>query len=142
MYFNLINPVTDHKNYPDQDFTELKHSEVLSLKIWSDQFHFDSHIDFTSTWLCPEIFYHCIKNTDSPASKYSELLVSHYGDLRSERHLYSYPSRAALIVEHSVAESCSVKIYSYISPAYHINFFTLLDYKNNQLIWHIMIYIW
>ena len=45
---NLINPVT-YKDYPDQDFTKLKHNVVLSPEIRSGQSHLDSHTDFAST---------------------------------------------------------------------------------------------
>ena len=46
---NLINPMTPHKDYSDQDFTKLEYNVALSLEIRSDQSHLDSHTDFTST---------------------------------------------------------------------------------------------
>ena len=90
MCLNLINLVTPHKDYLGQDLTKLKY-KAFSIISWSGQFHLDSRIDFTSTWLCTEIFWFWIKNSSSLALKHSELLASHRGDLRSERHLYPYP---------------------------------------------------
>ena len=55
------------------------------------QFHLDPHTDFASTWLYPVAIHHCIKNLGSSALKHSELLASHYGDLKSKGHLYPYP---------------------------------------------------
>ena len=86
----------DHIDYPDQDFTRLRYSNALTLIIWKNQSHLDLHTNFTSTWLYPVVFRHCIRNIDSPTSKYSELLADHCGDLKSDRHLYLYPSWAAL----------------------------------------------
>ena len=93
---NLINPVTPHKDYPDQDFTKLKHSGALSRTTWSGQSHLDLQTNFANTRLYPEIFHHCIRNIDSPALKHSELLANYRGDLRSEGYLYLYLSRATL----------------------------------------------
>ena len=83
-------------DYPDQDFTELKHTDAKLLLIQRDQFHLDLHTNFASTWLCPKIFHHWIKNSDSLAPKYSELLASHRDNLRSEGYLYLYLSQATL----------------------------------------------
>ena len=88
--------MTPHKDYPDQDFAQLKHSDTLTFIIWRGQSHLNSHTDFTSTWLYPVAFHHYIRNINSLTSKYSELLASHYSNLRSEGHLCPYPSRATL----------------------------------------------
>ena len=80
-----------HMDYPSQDFTKLKYSNALSPIIWRSQSHFDSHIDFASTWLYPVVFHHYIKNVDSLIPKHNELLANHHGDLRSEEHLCLYP---------------------------------------------------
>ena len=77
-------------HYLDQDFTKLKYNDASALIIWRDQSHLNPHTDFTSTWLYPVAFHHCIRNPNSPIPKYNELLASHCGDLRSEGHLYSY----------------------------------------------------
>ena len=81
-------------DYPEQDFTKLKYSDVLTLILQRDQSHLDSYTDVISTWLYPKIFHHWIKNSSSPISKHSELFASHHGDLRSERYLYPYPLQA------------------------------------------------
>ena len=83
-------------DYLDSNFAKLKYTDAYLLLIQRGQFHLDSCIDLISTWLYPKIFYYWIKNSVSLASKYSELLASHRGDLRSEGHLYPYPSRAIL----------------------------------------------
>ena len=83
-------------DYLDQDFIKLKYNDTSTSIIWRDQSHLDPHIDFSSTWLYPIAFRHCIKNSDSLVSKHSELLASHYGDLRTEGYLCPYTSRAAL----------------------------------------------
>ena len=49
MCLNLINPMTPHKDYSDQDFVELKHNIALSLENKSGQSHLDSYTDFIST---------------------------------------------------------------------------------------------
>ena len=41
--------MTPYKDYPDQGFTQLKHSSALTPIIQKDQSHFDSHTDFAST---------------------------------------------------------------------------------------------
>ena len=77
-------------------------------------------LDFTSTWLYPEIFRHQIRNSDSLALKHSELLVSHQGSLRSEEHIYPYLIRATLDSRVLQKWSCSVKYtlrnYPYAIP--------------------------
>ena len=133
---NLINPMTPHKDYPDQDFTKLKYNVALSSESRSSQSHLDSHTNFTSIWLCLNIFHHWIKNLDSSVSKHSELLVSHHSDLRSEGYLYPILWELLLSAECTVVWSYSVKMYSYNLPVCHISIFTLFDYKNNQSIWH------
>ena len=95
MYLNLINLVTLHEDCPSQGLTILKH-KVFSPISWSHQFYLDSRTDFTSTWLCAEIFRSWIRNSGSPAPKYSELLASHRGDRRLEGHLYPYPFEVTL----------------------------------------------
>ena len=102
MCLNLINPVTLHKNYLGQDFAELKYNVALTLEIRSGQSHLDSHIDFASTWLCPKIFHHWIKNLDSPTLKHNELLISYCGDLRSEDTYTHILCELLLIAECSV----------------------------------------
>ena len=69
---------------------------IISNFTWSSQFHLDSYSNFSSTWLYPKNFHHRMRNSDSPAPKYSELLVSHRSNLRSEGHIYPYPIRATL----------------------------------------------
>ena len=86
-----------HMDYPDQDFTKLKYSEALAPIIWRGQSHFDPYTDFASTWLYPVAFHHCIRNLENSLTlKYSELLASHYSDLRSEGYLYPCISWVAL----------------------------------------------
>ena len=96
--------------------------------------------DLISTWLHPEIFHHWIKNSFNLIPKYSELLASHHGDLRSEGYLNPYPSWA--ILDNRVLYSWSVTMYSYISPTWHTSVFTPFGYEDNQYIWHTMIYTW
>ena len=48
MCLGLINPVTPHKDYPDQDFAELKYNVILTPKTKRGQSHLDSHTDLTS----------------------------------------------------------------------------------------------
>ena len=83
-------------DYLDSDFAKLKYTETYVLLIRRDQSHLDSYTDLISTWLHPKIFHHWIRNSVSLALKYSELLANHLDNLRSERHLYPYPSRAIL----------------------------------------------
>ena len=45
MCFNLINPVTPHKDCPNQDLTKLKY-KAFSPILWSGQVHLDSRTDF------------------------------------------------------------------------------------------------
>ena len=114
-------------DYPSQSFTKLKYSDISAPIIWRDQSHLDLHTNFTSTWLYPVAFCHCIKNPNSPVPKHSELLTSHYGDLRSEGHLCPYASRAALNSRTlSRWVTCSVMMYSYISSVCHTCVITLL----------------
>ena len=109
--------MTIHKDYPDQDFTRLRYNDILSLIIRRGQSHLDPHTDFASTWLYLIAFRHCIKNLSSSAPKYSELLVSHYGDLRTEGYLYPCISWAALDSRTlSRWVTSSVMMYPYISP--------------------------
>ena len=79
--------------------TKLKYSDALPPINQRGQSHLDSYTDFTSTWLCPKIFHHWIKNLGNPVSKHSELLVSHQGDLKFEGYLYPYLLKLLLIVE-------------------------------------------
>ena len=104
-------------DYSDPDFAKLKYPNTYLLLIRRGQSHLDSRTDFTSTWLHPKNFYHWIKNSVSPALKYSEFFASHRGDLKSEGHLYPYPSRTILDNRVLCSWSCSVMMYSYISPA-------------------------
>ena len=76
-------------DYPDPDFTKLKYTDAYLLLIRRGQSYLDLCTDLLS-WLHSEIFCHWIRNSVSPASKYSKLLASHCGDLRSEGHLYPY----------------------------------------------------
>ena len=104
-----------HMDYSDQDFTKLKYSDTSAPIIWKGQSHLDPYIDFTSTWLYPVAFCHCIRNSDSPAPRHSEFLASHYGYLRSEGHLCPYTSRKTLDSRMlSRCVTCSVTMYSYI----------------------------
>ena len=43
------NSMTPHKDYPSQDFAQLKHSDALTPIIQRDQSRLDSHTDFIST---------------------------------------------------------------------------------------------
>ena len=107
-------------DYPDQGFTQLKYSDTSTPIIQRDQSYLDPHIDFICTWLYPIAFCHCIKNSDSPIPKHSELLASHYSDLKSEGHLYPYVSWVALDSRMlSRWVTCSVMMYPYISPICH-----------------------
>ena len=131
-----------HMDYLDQDFTKLKYSDVLSSIIWRGQSHLGPHTDFASTWLYSITFRHYIRNVDNLTPKYNELLASHRGDLRSEGHLCTYPSRAVL----DSRVLCRllfylVTMYSYISSVCHTSISVLFSYENNQSIWHTMIYI-
>ena len=130
-----------HMDYLDPSFTKLKYSDALYRIIQRGQSHLNPRTDFTSTWLYPVAFCHCIKNAGSPAPKYSKLLASHYGDLRSERHLCPYTSQATLdsrVLHRWV--TYSTMMYSYISHVCHTCISTLFDYKDNQPIWYTMIY--
>ena len=82
-------------DYPYQDFIKLKYNDTPTPIIRRGQYHLDPHTDFVSTSLYPIAFRHYIKNSDSPTSKYSELLASHYSDLRSEGYLCPYALRVA-----------------------------------------------
>ena len=113
-------------DYLGQDFTKLKYSDTSTPIIWRDQSHFDPHTDFVSTWLYPVAFHHCIKNSGSSASKHSELLASHYDDLKSEGYLYPCVSWEALDSRMlSRWVTCSVMMYPYISSIYHTSITTL-----------------
>ena len=117
-----------HMDYRDQDFTKLKYSNASAPIIRKDQFYLDLHTNFISIWLYPVFFHHCIRNTDSLALKYSELLASYYDDLRSKRYLCPYAPRAALdsrVLSKWV--TCSIIMYSFISSVCHTSISTLLD---------------
>ena len=110
-----------HMNYHGPRFTKLKYSDVFFFIIWRGQSYLDSH-----TLLYPVAFCDCIKNIGSLVPKYSELLTSHYGDLKFEKHLCSYASRAAVesrILSRRVI--CSVMMYSYILSICHTSITTL-----------------
>ena len=94
-----------HINYPSWDFTKLKYNDALTPIIWRGQSHLDPHTDLTSTWLYSVAFRHCIRNAGSPALKHTELLASHYDDLRFERYLCPYASWVALDSRCSTDES-------------------------------------
>ena len=79
-------------DYPDQGFAKLKYSDTSTPLVWRGQSHLDPDTDFTSILLSLVAFHHCIRNPDSLTLKHSELLISHYGDLRSEGYLYPYIS--------------------------------------------------
>ena len=114
-------------DYSSQGFTKLKYSDTSTLIIWKGQSHLDPHIDFVSTWLYPVAFYHCFKNPDSSAPKHSELLASHYDDLKSEEYLYPCVSWAAL--DSRTLNGwviCSMTMCPYISPVCHPSVTTLL----------------
>ena len=115
-------------DYPGQNFTKLKYNNVLTPIIWRNQFYLDPYIDFTSTWLYLIVFHHCIRNVDGPAPKHSELLASHYDDLRSERCLYLYTLWADLdsrVLSKWV--TCSMMMYFYISSVCYTSVSTLLS---------------
>ena len=115
-------------DYPGQNFNKLKYNDTSTPIIQRDQSHLDLHTYYASTWLYPVAFHHYIRNIDSLVPKHSELLASHYSDLRSEEHLYPYDSWAAFDSRTlSRWVTCSVMIYSYISPVCHISITTLLD---------------
>ena len=129
-------------NYLDLNFAKLKYTDAYLLLIRRGQSHLDSCTHLKSTWLYPKIFYHWIKNSVSPTPKYSELLASHRGDLRSEGYLNPYPSGAILDSRVLCSWSCSVMIYSYISPRCHTSISIPFDYENNQCIQHTTTYTW
>ena len=114
-------------DYPGQGFTKLKYSDTSAPIIRRGQSYLDPHTNFTSTWLYLIAFHHCIRNTDSLTLKHSELLTSHYGDLRSEGYLCPYTSWAA---RDSRALSrwvtYLVMMYSHISSVCHTSVSTLL----------------
>ena len=115
-------------DYPDQDFTKLKYSNTSTLIIWRGQSHLDPHIDFVSTWLYRVAFHHYTINTNNPAPKYNELLVSHYGDLWSEGYLCSYALRAVLDSRAlSRWVTYSMIMYFYILSICYTNISILLD---------------
>ena len=103
-------------DFSGSDFAKLKYTDAYLLLIRRDQSHLDSRTDLTSTWLYPKIFHRWIKNLDSLTSKYSELFVSHRGDLKSKGYLYPYPSRDTLDSRILHNWSFSVWMYSYILP--------------------------
>ena len=140
MYFNLFQ--IHHMDYLDPDFAKLKYTYAYLLLIQRGQSHLDSHTDLISTWLHPKIFYYWIKNSDSLTSKYSELLANYHSNLKSEGHLYPYPSRVTLDRRVFRVWSYSMMMYSYISPACHISIFIPFGHKDNQHIWYTMIYTW
>ena len=129
-------------DYSDLDFAKLKYTDAYLLLIQRDQSHLDSRTDLTSTWLHPKIFSHWIRNSVNLIPKYSELLVSHRGNLKSEGYLYPYPSRATLDNRVLRSWSHSVTIYSYISHSCHTNISILFGYEDNQRIWHTITYTW
>ena len=100
----------------DQDLTKLKH-KAFSPIFWSSQFYLDLRTDFTSTWLCPKIFWSWIRNSDSLASKHSEFLASHCGDLRLKKYLYLYPFKVTLDSRVLWSWSHSVKY----TPTFHLH---------------------
>ena len=78
---------------------------VKILLNWNTVMH---HLQFYLKWSIPswlalrlhkyltvpkKIFRYRIKNSDSLTSKHSELLASHQGSLKSERHMYPYTIR-------------------------------------------------
>ena len=114
-------------DYPGQNFIKLKYSNIIISIIQRGQSHLDLHIDFASTWLYPIAFHRYIRNPDNSAPKHSELLASHYDDLRSEGYLHPYTSWAALDSRMlSRWVTYSVMMYSYISPVYHTSVTILL----------------
>ena len=113
-------------DYPDQSFTKLKYTNTSTSIIRRGQSHLDPHTDFTSTWLYPVAFHHCIRNSDSLTPKHNEFLASHYVDLRPEGYLYPCISRAALDSRmFSRWVTCSMMMYPYISPVCHTSITTL-----------------
>ena len=87
-------------DYPGQGFAKLKYSDSFFSNSWSGQSRLD-HTDFASTWLCPEAFHLWIRNSVSPVPKHSELLISHWGDLKSKGHYTYIPSEIFSIAEYS-----------------------------------------
>ena len=113
-------------DYPDQNFAKLKYSDTSTPIIWRGQSHLDLRTDFASTWLYPVAFRRYIRNSDSLTLKHSELLASHYGNLRSEGYLYLCISRVAFDSRTlSRWVTCSVMVYPYISPVCHTSITTL-----------------
>ena len=80
----------------------------------------------------------------SQVPKYSELLISHRGSLRSKGHLYPYPSRDYSLAEELTANGhCSVRCTIH-PPVCHasVNSLTLLGKEDYQPTRHTTTYTW
>ena len=104
-------------DYHDRDFTELKYTDILTPTYLEGSIPSWLIHQLLKYWLCPKIFHHWIKNSDSLASKHSELLASHRGDLRLEGHLYSYRFRITFDSRVLRSWSHSVKY----TPIFHLH---------------------
>ena len=129
-------------DYSGTGFAKLKYIDTLTPTNSEGSIHIDSHTDLISTWLHLKIFHHWIRNSISLTPKYSELLVSHHGDFKSEGYLYLYPSQAVLDSKVLCSWLCSAMMYSYISSACHTSISTPFGYEDNQCIWHTTTYTW
>ena len=128
-------------DYPDQDFTELKYTDILTPTYSEGSIPSDLHTDFVSIWLCPKIFHHWIRNSGSLIPKHSELLVSHCGDLRLEGYLYPYPSWATIDSRVLSSRSHSVRC----TPTSHLHAIPVSPcslVKRTTNLWHTTTYTW
>ena len=125
-----------HRNYPGQGCAKLKHNETYHSNTWRGQF---------PSWLAhglPKYFtapsHHPYTRSQCPVSqvpKYSELLISHRGSLRSKGHLYPYPSRDYSLAEERIANGhCSVwrTIHPPVCHASVIPWHSLVKRTTNQ----------
>ena len=97
IFQSFLNYMIDHMDYPNQDFTWLRYSDVLTFIIQRGQSHLDSHTDFINIWLYSVAFCIYIRNTGSLTPKHSELFISHRSDLRLKEYLCPYPSWATVV---------------------------------------------
>ena len=125
-------------DYPGQDFAILKTPRDISPISWSGQSHLDTHTKKSSTWLHPASFLTpWIRNSSSPVPKYSELLASHRGGLRSKGHLCPYSFGIALDSRATLMRSRSVRIIFHL----HVISATLASWLRGQpTIWHTSTY--
>jgi hypothetical protein len=110
------NPVTHHKDYFGRSFAKLKHSDASSPILLGAVNPILTRTQTSQVLDCTQKpFSHRIRNSGSPAPKYSELPASHRGSLRSKGYLYPYPIRVTLDSRVLRSWSRSVKC----TPTFH-----------------------